>query len=87
MGPKFVFEIIILVIFISLFRKFNQLSQDYQAEQRSSTNKNFVCVAKVLASLICILYFINTILFGLVGPIVWHLDMNEEARGTGAKNS
>lgn len=72
MAPKFLFEMSLLVIFIALIKKFNQLSQDYQAEQRG-TRSNFMCVAKCLAFVIFTLYFLNTLLIDVAGPIIWYL--------------
>ena len=72
MVPKFLFEMLLLVVFIALIRNFNKLSQDYQAEQRG-TSSNFMCVAKLLAFVIFTLYFLNTLLLDVASPIVWYV--------------
>ena len=73
MVPKLIYELSILVIFISLFVKFNRLSKDYQAEQTAQSS-HLVTLSKLLTIFICTLYLINTILFDLISPLFWYLD-------------
>lgn len=65
----------VLIIFICLLRKFNELSEDYQQEQRGQGN--FVRVAKCLAVFICLLYLFNTLLFDVIAPLIWHFHMGD----------
>ena len=74
MVPKIIYEMAVLVIFISLFRRFNMLSKDYQAEQRGHGQSRFVTVAKILCGFVCTLYFLNTLLFNVISPLFLYLD-------------
>ena len=35
-------------------------------------NNGFICCAKVLLIFICAMYLLNTILFDVVGPVIWY---------------
>ena len=76
MTPKFIYEISMLIIFIALLKKFNNLSEDYQQEQRGQSS--FIRVAKLLAVIICLLYLINTLLFDIYTPFIWYENMHED---------
>ena len=63
-----------MCIFLALFKSFNALSEDYQAEQREHKKNNFLILVKVMVFSICFLYFINTVLYNIVSPLFWYLD-------------
>ncbi len=78
--PKFVYEMSILIIFLSLFRSFNALSADYQADQRGKSSGKFICIAKVIFVVLCLIYFVNALLFNIVGPTTWYLDSTKDGK-------
>ena len=69
----------LLIIFVCLFRKFNNLSKDYQAEQKENSSSKTVLIAKIVVIFICILYSVNTFLFNIVSPALLYLDLQEIA--------
>ena len=71
--PKLAYEMSILCIFVGLFRRFNNLSKDYQADQKQKQT-NFVLIAKLMAIFVWLLSLLNTILYDIVSPIFWHQD-------------
>ena len=78
--PKGIYELGILVIFLFLFRSFNNLSKDYQAEKRAESS-NIVRCQKILAIIIVSLYGINTILFNVVSPYFLYLNLQDRRDG------
>ena len=74
--PKGIYELSILVIFVCLFRSFNNLSKDYQAEQRAESS-NIVSCQKFMAIFICLLYGINTLLFNMVSPYFLYINLKD----------
>ena len=74
--PKFFYEMSILIIFVCLFKKFNKMSQDYQAEQKANQS-NLVTYSKILAIFVCTLYLINTLLFNIISPLFLYLTWQE----------
>ena len=63
-----------------LLRTFNALARDYQAEQqRGQKSSRKVALAKVLAILVFVVLFLfNTVLYDLVGPLLWHFKAEQE---------
>lgn len=76
--PKFFYEMAILIIFIGLYRKFNSLSKDYQTEQKNNSDSKFVVCAKIICILVSFMYLMNTLMFDIVGPLVWGLRMHSK---------
>ena len=78
--PKGIYEMSILVVFLSLFRVFNNLSKDYQAEKKAESS-NIVRCQKIMATVICLLYGINTILQNVVSPYFLYLNLKDRKDG------
>ena len=77
MVPKLCFEMSIFVIFICLVRRFNNLSQDYQAEEKSNKSSCFITVAKWMTAFTMFFYFMNTLFFDVVSPLFWHYALKD----------
>ena len=76
--PKIFYELMILLIFFGLYKKFNALSRDYQTEQKETSGGCFVCTAKIICLFVGFMYFLNTLLFDIVGPWVWYTDVTRD---------
>ena len=78
--PKFLFELSILFAFLAMYRTFNQWSRSYQ--EHEDTNSNFVCITKTLGVVMATLFLINTFLFNVVTPLMYHFSLEEKNEDT-----